>query len=217
MLTYPDQIHPGLYRMDKIRSQETDDLFDLLAAAYSETPRQYHSIGHLQECFAFYDSLPNLPGKTARTEMALWFHDSVYSMRPGFNNEEESAKWCKYLLMDVGVLEDLATQISNLILADHNAVLIDPEQQLLADVDLWILASPPERFGEYEAQIRAEYREVPDEVFYPARAGIMKRFAEKDHIYYTPEIRERLEDRAKANLSKYLTDYAPDHWQSLLG
>lgn len=149
--------------------------------------------------------LPHLPGKSARTEMAIWFHDSVYSMEPGFNNEEESAKWCKYLLMDVGVFEGLATQISNLILSDHNAVLIDPEQQVLADVDLWILAAPPHRFKEYdEVQIRNEYKNVPDEVFYPARARIMKRFAKKEHIYYNAEIGKLLEDRAKANLAKYL-------------
>ena len=202
-LTYPDQIHPGL--LHQYRCKGTDELFDLLAAAYSERPRQYHCVNHLQECFHFYDSLPRLSGKTARTEMALWFHDSVYSMRPGFNNEEESAKWCKYLLMDVGVLEGLATQISNLILADHNAVLTDPEQQVLADVDLWILASPPERFEEYEAQIRMEYSQVSDELFYTTRAGIMRRIAEKEHIYYTPEIRVQLEDRARANLSKYST------------
>ena len=203
-LTYPDQIHPtpGLLP-DQYRCKEIDELFDLLAAAYSERPRQYHCIGHLQECFHFYDSLPYLPGKSARTEMALWFHDSVYSMTPGFPNEAESAKWCKYLLMDVGVLEGLATQISNLILADHSAMLTDPEQQVLADVDLWILASPPTRFEEYEAQIRMEYREVTDDVFYPARRRIMTRFAEKEYIYYTPEIRRLLEGRAKANLSKY--------------
>lgn len=101
------------------------------------------------------------------------------------------------------MLEDLATEISNLILADHGAVLTNTEQQVLADVDLWILAAPQTRFNEYEAQIRMEYSEVPDEVFYPARASIVKRIAEKEHIYYTPEIRRLLEDRAKANLSKY--------------
>ena len=194
------QIKPGL-RIDLFG---ICDLFDLLAKAYSESPRQHHTMNHIRECFKFYDSLPDLPGKTARTEMALWFHDSVYSMKPGFKNEEESAKWCKYLLMNAGVLEGLATQISNLILADHNAVLTDAEQQVLADVDLWILAAPPERFRQYdEVQIRAEYAAVPDEVFYPARARIMRRFLDKEHIYYTPAIRELLEDRAKANLSKY--------------
>jgi len=217
VLTYPDQIHPGLFRQGQYRNLATDELFNLLAVAYSEPPRQHHTMIHLRECFEFYDSLPLLPGKTARTEMALWFHDSVYKMVPS-GNEEESAKWCKYLLMDVGVLEGLATQISNLILADHNVMLTDPEQQVLADVDLWILAAPPERFKVYdEVQIRAEYAEVPDEVFYPTRARIMKRFLDKEHIYYTPEIRNQLEDMAKANLSKYLTDYAPDPWQSRLG
>jgi len=204
-LTFPDQIHPGLLHRPH-RNRATDELFDLLAKAYEEPPRAHHTMQtHLKECFAFYDTLPHLSGKSARTEMAIWFHDSVYSMEPGFNNEEESAKWCKYLLMDVGVFEGLATQISNLILADHNAVLVDPEQQVLADVDLWILAAPPNRFKLYdEVQIRNEYRAVPDEVFYPARTRIMKRFAEKEHIYYTPQIRELLEDRAKANLAKYL-------------
>jgi predicted metal-dependent HD superfamily phosphohydrolase len=201
-LTYPDQIHPGL--LHQYRCKGTDELFDLLAAAYSERPRQYHCVNHLQECFHFYDSLPRLSGKTARTEMALWFHDSVYKIVPR-GNEEESANLCLQSLMDVGMLEDLAMDTANIILADHGVVLANPEQQVLSEVDLWILASPPERFREYEVQIRNEYKEVPDEVFYPTRARIMKRFAEKEHIYYTPEIRVQLEDRAKANLSKYST------------
>jgi predicted metal-dependent HD superfamily phosphohydrolase len=82
-------------------------------------------------------------------------------------------------------------------------VLTDPEQQVLADVDLWILGAAPARFDEYEAQIRMEYSEIPDEIFYPARANIMRRIAEKEHIYYTPEISGLLEHRAKSNLSKY--------------
>lgn len=200
-LKYQDQIHqiPDLHP-DQI------ELFNLLAVAYSDKTRHHHTMDlHLRECFEFYDSLPHLPGKSARTEMALWFHDYIYSMKPGVQNEKQSAKWCKYLLMDVGVSEDLATQISNLILADHSAVLTDPEEQLLADVDLWILGAPPERFKEYdEIQIRAEYNEIPDDVFYSARRSIMKRFAEKEYIYYTPEIRRLLEARAKANLSKYI-------------
>jgi predicted metal-dependent HD superfamily phosphohydrolase len=198
-LKYQDQIHqiPDLHP-DQI------ELFNLLAVAYSDKTRHHHTMDlHLRECFEFYDSLPHLPGKSARTEMALWFHDYIYSMKSGVQNEKKSAKWCKYLLMDVGVSEDLATQISNLILADHSTVLTDPEEQLLSDVDLWILASPSTRFKEYEAQIRMEYQEVPDYVFYPARRRIMKHFAEKEHIYYMSEIRLLLEDRAKSNLSIY--------------
>ncbi|MCK9567908.1 hypothetical protein M0R72_03030 [Candidatus Pacearchaeota archaeon] len=58
-----------------------------------------------------------------------------------------------------------------------------------------ILASPPTRFEEYEAQIRMEYREVPDEVFYPVRRRIMKSFAEKEH---TSTTRQRSEGYLKA-------------------
>jgi predicted metal-dependent HD superfamily phosphohydrolase len=159
---------------------------------------------HLRECFEFYDSLQDLAGKTPRTEMALWFHDAVYETIPVMSNEESSANWCNHLLRDIGVFENLAWKISNLILADHSAKLNNIEQQVLADVDLWILAAPHERFKEYdEVQIRNEYKEIPDEIFYPARAKIMKGFLDKKYIYYTPEIRELLEDRARENLRKY--------------
>lgn len=182
----------------------------MLAEAYSEPERKFHTMNHLRECFKFYDSLPYLPGKTARTEMALWFHDTIYKMVPT-GNEEASAKWAKYFLMDAGVFEGLATQIADLIIATkHGAEPVSPEGKLLADVDLWILAATPERFKEYdEVQIRAEYAKVPDEVFYPTRARIMGRLAEKEHIYYAPEIRSQLEDRARANLSKYSTSNQP--------
>jgi predicted metal-dependent HD superfamily phosphohydrolase len=202
-LTFRDHISPGLLRnIDQYRCYDTDELFKTLYRSYSENYRKYHTMDHLQECFEFYDSLPDLPGKSALTEMAIWFHDSVYYIGSD-KNEEASANWAKYLLMDIGVFEELATKISNIILADHNSKIIDIEQQMLADIDLWILASPPQRFLEYERKIRKEYKSIPDEIYYPKRKKIMQGFLNKDHIYYDTEIRHLLENNARKNLSKY--------------
>jgi predicted metal-dependent HD superfamily phosphohydrolase len=166
---------------------------------------------HIAECFEFYDSLPNLAGKSARTEFALWFHDSVINTID-YEDELHSAGWCKHLLVYAGVYEDYATYISNLIPATNHRsrladpgkqLLADPGKQLLADVDLFILGSSPNRFKEYELQIREEHLDVPYDIFYQSRTKIMNRFLDKEYIYYTPEIRKLLEDRAKENLSKY--------------
>ena len=204
VLKYPDHIRPGLFLPNQYQNQATDHLFELLCAAYSEKPRKYHTMQHVEECFRLYDSLPNLfPGKSARTEIALWFHDSVIKT---IDSEDElhSAQWCKELLIYAGIYEEYATYISNLILATkHTYPLVSSDQQLLADVDLFILGSLPNRFEEYEFQIREEHSDVPDDIFYQTRGNIMNRFLGKKHIYYTPEIRKLLEDRAKENLSKY--------------
>jgi predicted metal-dependent HD superfamily phosphohydrolase len=211
VLKYPDHIHPGLFLPNQYSNQATDHLFELLCAAYSEKYRKYQTMQHIAECFEFYDSLPNIAGKSARTELALWFHDSVMNTIDG-EDELHSAQWCKNILVYAGVYEEYATYISNLIPATNHRsrladpgkqLLADPGKQLLADVDLFILGSPPARFQEYELQIREEHPDVPDDIFYSTRSKIMSSFLNKEHIYYTPEIRVRLEDRARENLSKY--------------
>ena len=53
-----------------------------------------------------------------------------------------------------------------------------PDAGLMVDVDLSILGQNEQRFAEYEAQIREEYRWVPGLIFKPKRAEILQRFLE---------------------------------------
>jgi predicted metal-dependent HD superfamily phosphohydrolase len=152
---------------------------------------------HLIECFDFYDSLPELIGKSINVETALWFHDFIYEPLKRDNEEQSIIRMRRYLFGYSNYA------IENLILATrHNEELKYPPGQLIADVDLWILASPWERFSKYEAQVRQEFRFIIDEKFKEGRIAFLNKLLARDQIYYTPEIKVMLEDKARTNLAR---------------
>jgi predicted metal-dependent HD superfamily phosphohydrolase len=55
-------------------------LLPALLAAYCEPQRHYHTLQHLEECFAHFDKVRHLANNPAAIELALWFHDSVYDV-----------------------------------------------------------------------------------------------------------------------------------------
>jgi hypothetical protein len=73
--------------------------------------------------------------------------------------------------------------------------------ELLLDIDLSILGASPSRFAEYEAQVRFEYAWVPVETYIEARARILRRFYDRQPLYRTAHVRNRIEVQAKENLA----------------
>ncbi len=77
---------------------------------------------------------------------------------------------------------------------------LHPDAPLLVDVDLSIFGKPPERFDEYETQIRQEYSWVPEATFREKRAEILERFLARKRIYNTEVVFVRYEQQARKNL-----------------
>ena len=77
-------------------------------------------------------------------------------------------------------------------------------------MDLSILGAPPLRFDEYERDIRAEYRWVPNAMFRRKRREILRGFLERPDLFTTPRLREAHERPARANLERSLARLKPD-------
>lgn len=176
-------------------------LFDALITAWSEPWRHYHALQHLGECLdhlARERAHAQRPGEIA---LALFFHDAVYELQAN-DNEARSADWADRALADAQVPADAIARVHALVMATcHNAVPIEPDAQLLVDIDLSILGAPSARFAEYEAQIRREYAHVPPEVFEPRRHRILGTFLARQPIYQTPGVHARCEAQARINLA----------------
>jgi predicted metal-dependent HD superfamily phosphohydrolase len=71
---------------------------------------------------------------------------------------------------------------------------------LTVDIDLSILGQPPERFWEYESQIRREYEWVPENVFTEKGAEILQRFLSRKSIYGTAFFFDKYKRQARINL-----------------
>ncbi|MEJ2406089.1 MAG: N-methyl-D-aspartate receptor NMDAR2C subunit [Candidatus Thiodiazotropha sp.] len=137
-------------------------------------------------------------------EIALWFHDAVYDVK-GSGNEAKSAEWAVRELQHAGVNPSRIARISEHILATkHSALPKGPDQKLLIDIDLSILGSDPERFNEYERQVREEYSYVPGFIFRRNRKKILTQFLARTPIFSTLELRNQFEDKARKNIEASL-------------
>ena len=179
-------------------------LFDDLERRYREAHRHYHTLQHLEECFAALDALRPDGSDATAIELALWFHDAVYDVHR-HDNEERSAAWAASILARAGVPQALVDKVTSLILATrHHVPSADPDACVLVDADLAILGAPPARFREYERQIRAEYAHVPEPVFTQKRRQILEDFLRRPALFVTPAFNAWYERQARYNLADAL-------------
>lgn len=183
------------------------DAFEELLARYSEPRRKYHTLQHLRECIAIFESAAHLARYPAEVEAGLWFHDAVYDPRRD-DNEEQSARLAHSTLAGAGVAPEVCDRVAALIRATkHAAAPTGPDAQLLVDVDLAILGAGESRFAEYERQIRDEYAFVPEPLFREKRRAVLRSFIERSWIYGTSHFRNRFEHQARVNLANSVGEH----------
>lgn len=189
-----------------------------LLARYAEPQRHYHDQRHLTEVLDAVDALVAHAADPGAVRLAAWFHDAVYqpAAAPG-RNEEDSARLAERVLGDLGLdgrSGGTVAAVAALVrgTAHHEIRSDDPsappvaDAEVLYDADLAILAAAPPRYAEYAADVRTEYAHVPDEVFRPARAEILRGFVDRPRIYRTPTAYARWEEAARSNLAAELDE-----------
>lgn len=184
-------------------------LRDRLLAAWSEPQRRYHTLRHLSDCLALFETTMHLAERPAEIEIALWFHDAVYELKAK-DNEARSADWAERALSEAGVAPDVRGRVRELIMATcHAAQPTSADARLMVDIDLSILGVDPERFDEYEVQVRQEYAWVPRPLFRRKRREILMGFLARPTIYGTPWFQERFDAAARANLQRSVARLRP--------
>jgi predicted metal-dependent HD superfamily phosphohydrolase len=181
---------------------EADACLEALRRAWREPQRHYHSLQHLSECLDLLRAHRDSAQRPDELVLALWFHDAVYAPRAK-DNEQRSADWARQALDEAGADPATTARIHALILDTAHAADPAPgDPSLLVDIDLAILGAAPERFAEYERQVRAEYAWVPGFLYRYKRRQLLREFAKRDPLYRTPALRERLEEQARINLAR---------------
>lgn len=176
--------------------------YHALIALYGQPHRRYHTLQHLQECLNLLEHTQHLSQNPAAIEVALWFHDAIYNVKRS-DNEEQSAQWAKATLREAGVADDVAEHIHSLVMVTrHTGTPCTGDEQLLVDIDLSILASPPARFSEYEQQIQDEYAYVPRWLFKRKRRAILQSLLDRPRLYGTPYFHDAMELTARENLCR---------------
>lgn len=190
---------------------------------WHEPHRVYHSPAHLRHTL---DSLKLLlqtqhtqevePAAPEAREtavvveaLALWFHDAVHTggRSASASDEEDSAQLAIDLLGPTAGRHNLLStqdvdEVARLVLVtkEHNPAGDDHSGARVSDADLAILGSAPDRYTRYVAQVRAEYKQVPDDVFRPTRARILDALVRQGPIFRTPAGSDRWEAQAQHSL-----------------
>lgn len=180
--------------------------YDALLAAYGESQRAYHTLGHLAQMFAVLDKVALWD---PAVEWATWYHDACY--RPGDRtNEERSAQMAQHAIASLGVDSALGQRVTQLIEATraHEAPPGDTVQQLFLDADLSILASPAEDYAVYARAIREEHRHLPDVLYRRGRKAFLQDMLNRKRIFLSEEFRRRYEIQAQSNLAGELEGFS---------
>jgi predicted metal-dependent HD superfamily phosphohydrolase len=172
-----------------------------LVERYAEPHRRYHDLRHLAEVLDRIDRLAAYADDRDAVELAGWFHDAIYDPHRS-DNEEASARLAEELLPASGVPDVRVAAVARLVrlTASHSPAADDADGAVLCDADLGVLAEEPERYGEYVADVRAEYAHVDDDAFRRGRAEVLGRLLAYDPLFHTPFGRTAWEARARHNL-----------------
>jgi predicted metal-dependent HD superfamily phosphohydrolase len=172
-----------------------------LLARWSQPHRCYHTLAHLALMLRVIDEHADLADDADAVRLAAWFHDAVYEVFAA-DNEEQSARLAGTTLAALGFSAQRAAEVARLVrlTAGHAVEPGDRNGALLADADLAILASERPDYDRYAAAVRAEYAAVPDDVFRPGRAAILRKLADLPELFRVVPARAEWTARARANL-----------------
>lgn len=157
----------------------------------------------MYECLVLVDSIQANVNDAQAVALALWFHDAVYDPQAKDNELKSAELFEQYLAQDLSI--DIVQKIKQWIVATQKHEATDElDLQFLLDIDLAILAASPERFEEYEQQIKQEYAWVDPDIYLVKRKQVLAHFYQVEPLYQTEYSQQSLEPRAKENLREIL-------------
>lgn len=193
------------------------DVYEKLTNAWCGEQRRYHNLEHLADCLCELDAA----GGADIVELALWYHDVIYTAG-AHDNEERSAQ---RLLDDaalLGVDADTTRAAADLIRATAHldgGRATTPAAELIVDIDLAILGREPLRFMDFEYAVAEEYASVPRALFFRGRRKFLESLLASPSIYRTEAFHARYEATARTNITRLLGSprYRPTGLMGMLG
>lgn len=204
----PEQVLTGLRRAWQELLPGTAELGQELLERWQEPHRAYHDVRHLAQALdAAHQVTGGRPSRATR--LALWFHDAVYDLRPG-RDEEASAQLAVSRL--TGLLpQPEVDEVARLVrlTASHEPEPDDHAGAIVVDADLSILGQSAGRYHVYVRDVRTEYRQVPEDAFRQGRAEVVRRLLALEPLFRTGAGRLAWQATARRNLAEELDRWLP--------
>lgn len=192
---------------DSEAAQLAAQLWLEIESQYSEKSRYYHTLKHLYHMFQEYDRIKTSIYDNMAFEFAIWYHDIIYKASKT-NNEEQSAQVAVDRLQKLSLENSQIELIKTLIISTKKHSTLAKEHisdnAYLLDIDLSILGSDWNTYQTYCSNIRKEYKMYPTFMYNKGRKEVLKRFLERDTLYFTEYFKEKFETQARENIKTEL-------------
>ena len=183
--------------------EQHERCLEKLLHAYQEPQRAYHSLQHIMECLVLFEKVQSQIEDALAVQLAIFFHDVVYQPHSA-SNEQESAMLMRQQLAGALPETQLDKIVKWILATQQHAVASESDLAYLLDIDLAILGSSPQRFAEYQQQIRQEYVWVDELMYQEKRHAVLRQFYLAQPLYQTRYFQQHYEQQAKTNLKQAL-------------
>ena len=171
--------------------------------------RHYHTLEHLDTMFTLLEEVraKEVVHDELSLYLAILFHDLIYDATRT-DNELESIVQFRAFATDAGLAADVTDRIDRYIRATIRHQLPDGEEgaptdvRLFLDLDLSVLGRSFAGYALYAAQIRQEYGHMAETDYRKGRAAVLRRFLDRERLYFTDVVRDALEASARRNLAR---------------
>jgi predicted metal-dependent HD superfamily phosphohydrolase len=180
----------------------------LLIDRYAEPGRHYHNLEHVKHCLAQAKLLTDLLPDASALNLAIWFHDCVYDPLAR-DNEARSAALFRELASPV-MASPVEEDVERLVLVTQAGQRPQRDDEgYMVDIDLSSFGLPWEPFLADSLAVRAERPHLTDGQYATQQSRFLNGLLQRDSVFATEFFRERYEDVARSNISRYLEAIAP--------
>jgi predicted metal-dependent HD superfamily phosphohydrolase len=194
------------------------EVWAVLVQHYTSPGRAYHTLEHVAGMVRQVRELrgsvtlgttpePELRGVDFDAlELAAWFHDAVHAVGAE-DNEARSADLACGAARAMGFSDEQIEQVRSMVRdSAHAGPASSYAGRLLCDIDLVLLGLPWEQFTMGVELIRRECAPMPKAAAHFERAVMFRALLARPAIYQTALFRDRLEERARENLTRAVAE-----------
>lgn len=183
-----------------------------LVARWTAPDRRFHNLRHLADVLHRVDELAEETHEPDVVRLAAWYHGAVFDAdrkvayaTQGGEQTTVSAELARAQLTELGIPAARAERVARLVdsVARHKPIAGDVDSAVLNDADLGMLASEPQRYREYTADVRAEYAHIPLPDYLDARIRVLTKLLQRPSLYWSP-LGSAWEEPARQNVDAEL-------------
>jgi len=183
-----------------------EQMWEEIVYRYSGHNRYYHNLNHIAHLFTLCDKYLDKIANPAVMGFAILYHDVVYDTY-STDNEEQSVAFAEAHLSQLNINTGLINNVKTFIKATKDYTIppdypLQHDLALFFDFDMAILGVDEEMYKLYSEKIRQEYSKYPDKVYKEGRKLAMQKVLTSENIFYTNELRQEMEEKARENINR---------------